>query len=132
MAAYGPDIGRLAALDALSWAWEHWARVSAMSNPLGYLYRVGQTSARKYKVRPIPLEAGRTRHVELPDVDPEVMRAVDTLSEQQRTCVLVVHGLGWSIREAARTLDLAPSTVQTHLARGLSQLRTLLEDPHGS
>ena len=130
VATYGADIGQLAALDALSWAWEHWERVAGMVNPVGYLYRVGQSAARRHAVRPIPVEPGRARQVELPAVDPDVMSAVDRLPEQQRVCVLMVHGLGWSIREAAATLDLAPSTVQTHVERALTQLRSMLEDHH--
>lgn len=42
-AAYGPVNGRAAAVDALSWAWEHWSRLRDMANPVGYLFRVGQT-----------------------------------------------------------------------------------------
>ena len=34
-------------VDALSWAWEHWDRIEGASNKLGYLYRVGQNSARR-------------------------------------------------------------------------------------
>ena len=47
-ASYGPVVGRDAAVDALSWAWEHWERLQAMDNPVGYLYRVGQTASARY------------------------------------------------------------------------------------
>ena len=36
-AAYGPGRGADAAAEALAWAWEHWARLRDMANPLGYL-----------------------------------------------------------------------------------------------
>jgi DNA-directed RNA polymerase specialized sigma24 family protein len=42
--------------------------------------------------------------------------------------VLLVHAFGWTIREAAETLRVAPSTVQTHLERGRERLRELLGD----
>ncbi|MCP3878646.1 MAG: hypothetical protein GY701_09695, partial [Sulfitobacter sp.] len=42
MAAYGPDVGADAAAAALAYGWENWDRVSAMANPAGYLFRVGQ------------------------------------------------------------------------------------------
>ena len=45
VASYGPVIGRDATVDALSWAWEHWDRLQGMDNPVGYLYRVGQTAS---------------------------------------------------------------------------------------
>lgn len=43
--AYGPDLGREAAAEAFAYGWEHWERVAVMDNPIGYLYRVGQTNA---------------------------------------------------------------------------------------
>ena len=47
VAAYGPETGIEAASEALAWGWEHWDRLEAMENPAGYLYRVGQTAARR-------------------------------------------------------------------------------------
>ena len=41
----GPDITN----DALLWAWEHWDHVQTMENPRGYLYRVGQSAARRHR-----------------------------------------------------------------------------------
>jgi hypothetical protein len=38
IAAYGPVDGREATVDALSWAWEHWARLEEVGNRLGYLF----------------------------------------------------------------------------------------------
>lgn len=53
MAAYGPQAGREATVDALGWAWTNWERLAPMTNPTGYLYRVGQTSAADAR-RPLP------------------------------------------------------------------------------
>src|SRR5436190_20051730 len=47
VARYGVDVGVEACADALAYAWEHWHRVNAMDNAAGYLFRVGQTSARR-------------------------------------------------------------------------------------
>lgn len=47
VAGYGPQVGLDAAAEPLAYGWEHWDRVEAMHNPAGYLYRVGQTAARK-------------------------------------------------------------------------------------
>ena len=41
----GPDV----AADAFAWAWEYWDEVRAMANPVGYLYRVGQSAARRHR-----------------------------------------------------------------------------------
>ena len=48
VAAYGPDVGADAAAEAAAYGFEHWERLSGMHNPAGYLYRVGQSEARKH------------------------------------------------------------------------------------
>jgi RNA polymerase sigma-70 factor (ECF subfamily) len=45
VAHYGTEIGADATAEALAYAWQHWPRVGAMDNPVGYLYRVGQSAA---------------------------------------------------------------------------------------
>ena len=47
--ALGPEFGREAAAEALAYGWEHWARISEMENPVGYLFRVGQRSGRRMR-----------------------------------------------------------------------------------
>lgn len=127
VAAYGPQAGRDAAVDALGWAWANWDRVAAMANPAGYLYRVGQTKAR---------EGRRPLHVVLPEpaapdgtpwVEPSLEPALLALSEHQRVAVVLCHGFQWTHREVAELLDLSPSTVQNHVERGLANLRRALE-----
>lgn len=126
-AAFGPVDGRAAAVDALSWAWEHWNQVREMTNPVGYLFRVGQTAARRSFARPFPIDAiVEADGVTLP-LDRDLLRALHALSEQQRLVVLLVHAFAWTIRDTAEALELAPSTVQTHAERGLGRLRQLLE-----
>lgn len=128
-ATYGPRLGREAAVDALSWAWEHWDRVRSMANPVGYLYRVGQTAARRsLGGRELALAEPA---VVLPDViEPGLLPALRTLSEQQRTVVVLVHGYGWSLRETADLLGCSFSTVRNHLDRALTRLRNALEVEH--
>lgn len=127
VATYGPVIGRDATVDALSWAWEHWSRLEPMSNSVGYLYRVGQTAARRHLVsRPLVLPS-RDESGE-PDPMPELAPALARLSEQQRAVVMLVHGYGFSQREVADLLDLGVSTVREHLGRAMKRLHELLED----
>lgn len=132
-AAYGPADGRAAAVDALSWAWEHWEKVRAMANPAGYLFRVGQTAARRMKVRSFAEPADiATAHLakfdERGSLDIDLLRSLGDLSEQQRLIVLLVHAFGWTVRDTAEFLEVAPSTVQTHAERGLARLRKSLPD----
>jgi RNA polymerase sigma-70 factor (ECF subfamily) len=132
VAAYGPCDGRAATVDALSWAWEHWDRLRGMDNPVGYLYRVGQSASRRYAVRAIPIDG---RPVEAPDpagdelagVSPELAAAVGALPTQQRVVLMLVHAFGWTQRDVAQLLEINPSTVREHLDRALTRLSHDLE-----
>ena len=124
-AAYGVEVGREATADALVYAWEHWADVQAMNNPAGYLYRVGQSSARRYR-RKSPLFPPFPTF-ELPDVEPRLPAALASLTPAQRTAVVLVEVLEWSEREAAGLLGLDRSTIRRHRDRGLAKLRAALE-----
>jgi DNA-directed RNA polymerase specialized sigma24 family protein len=121
-AAYGQEAGRDAAATALAYGWEHWDRVSAMENPVGYLYRVGQSSQRRRK-EPHFAEVPVTV---MPDVEPGLPKAIASLSEKQRLAVVLVHGYGWARGEVAAMMGTSVSSVDTHLARGLSKLRLSL------
>ncbi|MEM9713288.1 MAG: sigma factor-like helix-turn-helix DNA-binding protein [Actinomycetota bacterium] len=125
VAAYGVEEGSDAAADAIAWAWEHRDRVVSLTNPAGYLYRVGQTAARRDRRthRWLP----EAPAVELPDVESALFDALDELSEQQRVCVLLVHALGWRQVEVADLLGVTPSTVAAHQRLGLARLRRSLE-----
>lgn len=125
VAAYGREVGADAAGEAMAYAWEHWPRVRSMRNPAGYLYRVGQSAARRLR-RPTVLFPSPDREVEL-EIEPGLLPALQELSEMQRVCVVLVHGYGVAQTEAAEMLAVSVSTVRTHLARGLGSLRERLE-----
>jgi RNA polymerase sigma-70 factor (ECF subfamily) len=124
-AAYGIEIGAEVTADALAWAWEHWDRVRGMGNPGGYLYRVGQSKARRY-LRPRKLFPALPRQ-ETPGVDPELPRALASLSARQRVCVVLIHGFGYPEREVADLVGISRWSVRTHAERGLARLNQLLE-----
>jgi DNA-directed RNA polymerase specialized sigma24 family protein len=128
--AYGVQVGREATADAIAYAWEHWADVKDMANPAGYLYRVGQTAARKYILfmKPGPLFPAFDR-TELPRVEPGLPAALGSLSEAQRTVVVLLHSEEWSEREVAELMSVDRSTVRSHRDRGLAKLRAALEVP---
>ena len=127
VASYGPAIGRESALDALSWGWEHWAQLQAMDNPIGYLYRVGQSAARRLLKSP-PSVGIEMAPANDPDIAPELAPALARLSEQQRAAVVLVHGYAMSQRHAAEVLGISVSTLREHLARGMERLRNDLKD----
>lgn len=122
VATYGPSDGREAAVDALSWAWEHWDRVVEMTNPLGYLYRVGQSATRRFAASSTPLDGIEVASAQF-DVHPDLVPALRKLPQQQRTVVLLVHAYGWTQQDVAGLLGVAPSTVQAHLVRAVARLR---------
>jgi RNA polymerase sigma-70 factor (ECF subfamily) len=122
-AAYGPTDGSDAAAAALAYAWEHWEQVSAMDNPAGYLYRVGQSQARRRK-RPLVTAAFPSPTDR--EFEPGLVDALRSLSEHQRVAVVLVHGYDWTYREVGELLDVSVSTVRNHLRRGLDHLQQAL------
>jgi RNA polymerase sigma factor (sigma-70 family) len=124
VAAYGVERGREAACDALAYGWEHWEQLRSVDNLVGYLYRVGQSSLRTRKLR---LVVERAEHEE-PAVEPRLAGALAALPERQRAALVLVHGSGLTVREAAEVLGVSASTVQRHVERALRTLRkTIVE-----
>lgn len=121
-AALGLEAGKDAAAEALAYGWEHWERVEAMANPVGYLYTVGRSTGRKLLSSKSPvfpsIPEDRT-----PWLEPGLPAALAGLPEKERTVVLLLHGYGWHMSEVADTLGVSKSTVQTHAERGMRKLR---------
>lgn len=122
IASFGFEVGREAAAEALAYGWEHWKRIRAMANPVGYLYVVGRSKGRKLlsQRRPIfpPIPEDST-----PWFEPGLPAALAALPAKERTVLLLLHGYGWHMTEVAETLGVAKSTVQTHAERGMRKLR---------
>lgn len=119
--AYGPEVGREATRDALAYAWEHWDQVSAMDNPVGYLYRVGQTRSRAYRRDRVWFP--EVAENELPNVDPRLPSALRRLSPKQRAAVVLRFVEELTEREAADALEISRATLRKHAQRGLAKLR---------
>lgn len=127
-AGYGPEIGREATLEAFEYGWEHWNRIGAMSNPAGYLYRVGaHCAARLARNRGSMVLTTEVPTMSEPWVEPGLDGALDVLSGPQRTAVVLIHGFGWTYQEVSDLLGVRRSTVQRHTARAMSKLRSELE-----
>lgn len=127
VARYGLEIGREAAADAIAYAVEHWSDVAEMANPVGYLYRVGQSSARRHLrwQRPDVVVREPLSSDQVLDVD--LQRALMQLRVEQRVAVFLVHCFGHSYREVAEILDTTTGNVTNHVSRGLARLRELME-----
>ena len=122
-AAFGPDAGRDAAAESLAFAWEHWDRVAAKPNPVGYLGGVGRTKARR-SLRRRPIGFPEPVRIGVPWVEPALPAALAGLTERQRTAVLLVHGLQWTLSEVADVMGIAKTSAQNHLERGMRRLRS--------
>lgn len=130
VAAYGEELGREATADALAWAWEHLDVVEGFDNPGGYLWRVGQTAARRARrwwprrqlwVASEPLDPAEDWAFE-----PALLGALQRLSPRQRAAVMLVHGWGHTFESTADALGCGVSTVRNHVRRGLTKLRAEL------
>lgn len=119
---YGPDRGIEATAEALAYAWEHWDEVKGLSNPAGYLYRVGQSRTRPRKIRTFFHRPEVREHW----VEPALGAALKKLPQAQRSAVVLVFVVGFTTREAADVLGTSVSTVKTNTKRGLDNLRRSL------
>jgi DNA-directed RNA polymerase specialized sigma24 family protein len=123
-AAYGFEVGAEATADALAWAWEHWDEVQRKRNPAGYLYRVGQSKARRYHrprrlFPPVPV-------AEAPLVEPGLVDALADLSKNQRVALVLIRGMEFSEREVADLLGISRWSVRTHAERAMRRVRAAL------
>jgi DNA-directed RNA polymerase specialized sigma24 family protein len=132
IAQFGIEVGGDVAAEVVAWAWEHIERLSDVQNPAGFLFRVGQSAARRHRrwerdrarfpARPEWVEANA------PELDDEVIEAMRLLKASQRVAVLLVHGYGFTYREVADLMQLSEPAVTNHIHRGLIRLRYLLKE----
>lgn len=120
--AFGSDVGEDATADALAFAWEHWDRVLASDNPVGYVFAAGRNTVRRSLRRRPPL-LPVVRSVELPWIEPGLPGALARLSERQREVVMLLHCFEWTLAEVAEMLGMSKGTVQVHDRRGIARLR---------
>ncbi len=130
VARYGVEMGTEAYADAIAWAWSHRHRLEEMRNPLGYLYRVGQSATRPHRRRRRREQLGEIRDLavrEAPAGRAELQACLDGLSGDQRVAVVLVHGHGASYAEVAEVLGVSVAAVTNHVHRALRRLRACLE-----
>lgn len=129
VARYGVEVGVDATNEALARAWREWAEVARMDNPVGYLFRVGQSAA-----RPSVRWRSRTAPLDFPDEPAEhqmadhvdLFAALNRLTTNQRVAVVLVKSHGHTYAEAAEALGITEAAVGNHVRRGLRALRKQL------
>ena len=122
VAAYGPERGSEATAEALAYGWEHWGNVQELANPIGYLYRVGQSRTKTRRVRRL----FQRPHVDEHWVEPQLGAALWGLPEAQRVAVVLVFAADMTTQEVADMLGVSYSTVNTNTKRGVAKLRKSL------
>lgn len=125
ISGFGSRLGREATVDAFEYGWEHWDRIRRYSNPAGYLYRTGvrcALKARRKEAKRFGFEADRSSGEVW--AEPKLDGSLDRLTNSQRVCVVLVHGFDWTYQEVADFLEVKRSTVQRHVDRGMSKLRS--------
>jgi RNA polymerase sigma factor (sigma-70 family) len=95
-----------------------------MEHPVAYLFRVGQSSARRHR------RWHRELHFPSEANDDDTARGSPLLDEalgrlhlRQRSVVLLVHAHGYSYAEVADTLGVSVAIVRNELHRGMRRLR---------
>ncbi len=133
VARYGVDMGADATAAALEWAWKNRNDLEALENPVGFLYRVGQSSMRP-QFAWLQRRALRFPSERVDRGAPDAHQAadlgdvLDRLPDLQRVCVLLVHAHSWPYGDVAVVLGISVAAVNNHVHRGTARLRLLLKE----
>jgi RNA polymerase sigma factor (sigma-70 family) len=111
--AFAQALGRGAAVrDHDRWIWRSSFRIAA-----------GELKARSSRSDALP-----ERSYEMPEPAADLVRALATLSPNQRAAIALHEYADLSTREVARILGCSQATVRVHLAQARKRLRPLLEE----
>jgi len=120
--------------DSFVRVWERWDRVSAMDDPVGFLYRTAMNLYRK-RVRRAAIAMRKAANL-LPQDDAlaaveardQATRLLRTLTAREREALVLTAYLGYSSEEAGRVLGIKANTVRVLAARARASLKQTAED----
>ncbi len=115
--------------DAFLRVWERWERVSAMDEPVGFLYRTAMNLFRK-RLRRAGVAMRKATNLLPPDdalavveTRDQAMRLLRTLTPREREALVLTAYLGYSTEEAGRLLGIKANTVRVLTARARASLK---------
>ena len=114
--------------------WERWGRVSAMEDPVGFLYRTAMNLYRK-RLRRAAIAMRKAANL-LPQDDAlaaveardQATRLLRTLTAREREALVLTAYLGYSSEEAGRVLGIKANTVRVLATRARASLKQTVED----
>jgi RNA polymerase sigma-70 factor (sigma-E family) len=119
------------AQEALARAYQHWSRISAYRQ--AWIARVaGNLAIDQIRRRRPQLQAAQQSDAEVILIERlDLQRALLGLPKRQRDAVVLRYIADLSEADVATLLGCSPGTVKSHLNRGTSRLRLILNDPQG-
>ena len=115
--------------DAFLKLWERWERVSAMDEPVGFLYRTAMNLYRK-RLRRAAVAMRKATNLLPPDdalaaveARDEATRLLRTLTPREREALVLTAYLGYSTEEAGTLLGIKANTVRVLTARARASLK---------
>lgn len=126
--------------DALIKAVESFASAGAISNPEGWLFRIAHNTALDFlrrRNRQQALRSGEEVDMIADQLDPILSRQIASASLRtfmrlpvaQRSSVILMDVLGYSLQEVCEVTDLTLPAVKAALHRGRTQLRDFANEP---
>lgn len=129
VARHGVQIGLDVHAEVAAFAWEQREALGGMENPGGYLFRVSQSRARRYRRWGQTITLPKESNPGMPtDTDPRLDEALRALNQSERTAVVLVHGYGYRYDEAAALLGWTSGAVRNRLHRGMTKLRRTMKE----
>jgi RNA polymerase sigma-70 factor, ECF subfamily len=121
--------------DAFLKLWERWERVSAMDDPVGFLYRTAMNLYRK-RLRRAATAMRKSANL-IPQDDAlaaveardQATRLLRTLTAREREALVLTAYLGYSSEEAGMFLGIKANTVRVLAMRARASLNQTGEDP---
>ena len=120
--------------DAFLKVWERWDRVSAMDEPVGFLYRTAMNLYRKrlrraaVAVRKAAHLAPRHDELDIIETRDQAARLLRVLTPREREAIVLTSYLGYSTEEAGSLLGIKASTVRVLTMRARDSLRKTVEE----